>query len=269
MLLRSFLLLFILATALLSNAQPGITPSNKHVTFYTEQNEKSSLSVFSVKGERFFLVLNGINQNSTPTSRIRVEGLPQFANDVEIIFADGTSPAIRKRIIVADQVAGRAVDMTLKIYSGLEQYPVLRFHKCTEVEHDYHAQRDEYVMYYGQPGQTNTVTTTATAYGQNTPPPPAAMDQQTFNDAKQSISNASFDDTKLSTAKTILSSNFVTTDQVIELCKLFSFENTKLAFAEYAYSRTVDPNNYFKTGSIFSFDSNKKALNEFISKNQR
>ncbi|MFI5196814.1 MAG: DUF4476 domain-containing protein [Chitinophagales bacterium] len=267
--LRSFLLLFILAIPLFSNAQPDITPFKKgHFTAVIGQDEKSNLSVFSVNGEQFFLVLNGINQNSIPTSRIRVEGLPQYANDIEIIFADGRSPAIRKRIIVADQVAGYAVDMTLKILSGMEQYPVLRFHKCTEVEHDYHAQRDEYVMYYGKLGQTNTVTTTTT-YEQNTPPTPAAMDQQTFNEVKQSIANASFDDTKLSTAKTILSSNYVTTDQVMEICKLFSFENTKLAFAEYAYSRNVDPNNYFKVGSILDFDADKKALNDFISKNHR
>jgi hypothetical protein len=98
---------------------------------------------------------------------------------------------------------------------------------------------------------------------------PVAMDRAMFSDVKQSISSASFEETKLSTAKTILGSNYLTTDQVMEICGLFSFESTKVTFAKIAYSRTVDPQNYFKVASVFSFDSNKKALNDFISNGGR
>jgi hypothetical protein len=91
------------------------------------------------------------------------------------------------------------------------------------------------------------------------------MDQRMFNDAKQSIASASFEDTKLSTAKTIIGANNVTTNQIMEICNLFSFENSKMTFAKFAYNRCVDPQNYFKIASVMSFDSNKKALNDFIS----
>ena len=230
--------------------------------------DASTLSVFSENGEQFFLVLNGVNQNNVPATKLRIEGLPQYGNDIEIIFADRRTQAIRKRINIADPVDGKAVNMTLKIVRERDGFPKLRFHKCTEVEHDYHAPRDEYVMYYGRPGQTTTTTTT-TVYEQNTPSGPAPMDQRSFNDAKQSIANAAFEETKLSTAKVVLSNNYVTTDQVIEICNLFSFENNKLAFAERAYSKTIDPRNYYKVGSVFNFDSDKKALNDFISKSRR
>ena len=265
--LRSLVLLFVLTMPGFSYAQ------QQRENYYEERyadHEASVLSVFSENGEQFFLVLNGVSQNNMPTSRIRVEGLPKYGNDIEIIFADQRTQALRKSVNIADPVDGKAVDMVLKISRGREGYPRLRFHKCTEIEREHHAERDEYVMYYGRPGQRNTVTTTTTSY-QTTPPPqgPVAMDQRTFSDAKHSISRSSFDDTKLSTAKTILSSNYVTTDQVIEICKLFSFEDNKLTFAEYAYSRTVDPNNYFKVGSIFNFDASKESLNSFISSNHR
>jgi hypothetical protein len=95
------------------------------------------------------------------------------------------------------------------------------------------------------------------------------MDQRTFDDVKQSISSASFEDTKLSTAKTILASNYISTNQVMEICQLFSFENTKVAFAKFAYSKTVDRNNYYKVGSVFDFDSDKKVLNDFITNGGR
>ena len=260
-------------------------------------HESSTLSVFSENGELFFLVLNGVNQNNAPQSKIRVEGLPEYGNDVEIVFADNRTPALKRRINIADPVDGREVNMTLKIERNREGYAQLRFHKCTEVDHNYHPPQDEYVMNYGKPQQTNTVTetpytdpntgqlvtqtttttTNETGYNrhQETPPPPppppapVAMDQQTFNDVKQMIANSSFEDTKLSTAKTILTNNYISTDQVMEICKLFSFEDSKVAFAKFAYNKTVDKNSYYKVGSVFDFDSNKKVLNDYISRGGR
>ncbi len=90
------------------------------------------------------------------------------------------------------------------------------------------------------------------------------MSQTAFSGAKQTIEDASFDETKLETAKTISSTNCMTTDQVIEICRLFSFEKTKLDFAKYAYSHAYDKNNYFKVGTVFSFDASKTELNTFI-----
>ncbi len=279
------------------------------------QYDNSVLSIFSENGEPFFLILNGIKQNLTPQSKIRVEALPKYQNDIQILFANKMTPPIRQTVNIADPINGRAVNLTLRISKMGRGRAFLKFHRMTECDRNYHGPRDEYVMYYGKPQQVNTVTetsymdpitgqwvtetTTTTTdqygYGNNgggrrgggrgdrpndgrgygrdyTPPPPAApmeMDTRTFNDAKASINNASFENTKLSTAKTILSSHFVNTNQVMEICNLFSFENSKLEFAKYAYSRTVDQQNYFKVSSVLTFDSNKKALNDFISRSGR
>jgi hypothetical protein len=112
-------------------------------------------------------------------------------------------------------------------------------------------------------------------YNNNTPPPPppptrsggcrTAMDPNGFRAAKETITKASFDETKLSTAKTILTSNCMNTDQITAICKLFSFEDNKLEFAKYAYDRCTDRGNYFKIGNIFSFDASRTELNEYIS----
>lgn len=122
-----------------------------------------------------------------------------------------------------------------------------------------------------------TTTSTSTNYDNggynNAPPPPTParcqypMDRNSFMSAKQTVEKASFDETKLSTAKTIVGNNCVSTDQVIALCNLFSFEASKLDFAKFAYSKTTDPGNYFKVGNIFSFDASKTELNNFISGN--
>jgi hypothetical protein len=125
-----------------------------------------------------------------------------------------------------------------------------------------------------------TTTTTTTSYSStstnseySTPPASNAcqypMDVSSFKTAKQTVANASFEETKLSTAKSVLASNCFSTDQVVQICQLFGFEETKLNFAKYAYSRTTDPGNYFKVGNIFSFDDSKNNLNNFISSGGR
>jgi hypothetical protein len=92
-----------------------------------------------------------------------------------------------------------------------------------------------------------------------------AMKPADFTAAKKTISGASFEDTKLSTAKSITSSNCLSADQVVAICNLFSFEDTKLVFAKYAYKYTTDPKNYFKVNNVFSFDASKEELSKFVS----
>ena len=95
------------------------------------------------------------------------------------------------------------------------------------------------------------------------------MDWGSFKSAKETIAKASFEDTKLSTAKSILSSNCFNTEQVIQICKLFSFEASKLDFAKFAYSKTTDQGNYFKVNNVFDFDASKTELNNYISNGGR
>ena len=92
------------------------------------------------------------------------------------------------------------------------------------------------------------------------------MNQSDFAAALKTIGNSSFEDTKLSSAKSISSKNCLSSDQVVKICNLFSFEESKLVFAKHAYNRTTDQKNYFKVEDVFSFDSSKEALSKFTSK---
>jgi hypothetical protein len=89
------------------------------------------------------------------------------------------------------------------------------------------------------------------------------MNTGDFAAAKKTINESSFDDTKLTTAKSIVSSNCLSTDQIVQVCNSFSFEDNKLAFAKFAYKYCTDPKNYFKVNNVFSFSSNKEELSEF------
>lgn len=91
-----------------------------------------------------------------------------------------------------------------------------------------------------------------------------AMNNADFDEAKRTIANNGFDETRLSTAKQIVSSNCLNTNQIAALIKIFSFEESKLDFAKYAYDFCIDRNNYFKIANSFSFESSKTELNNYV-----
>jgi hypothetical protein len=91
------------------------------------------------------------------------------------------------------------------------------------------------------------------------------MGQSSFTAAKKTIADASFEDSKLSTAKSVATSNCLSCDQIVDICNLFGFEDSKLAFAKFAYKHCTDTKNYFKVNNVFSFDSSKEDLNKFVS----
>ncbi len=258
----------------------------------------SAFTIFSVSGDRFYLMINGIKQNTYPQQKIRIEYLPQVTNDIQIIFDDNQTPAISKRITFVDPLEGRAVNLVLKLERTREGRPHLEFVKMNSLEKDYRREDGEYVMRYGKDdgrgmynaddhvngnpnggyvGNGGRVTTNGSGPRPSlppvTPPPPppppapTAMDPTSFADAKKTIAAAAFDDTKMSTAKVIAKDNFFTVDQISQICKLFSFEDNKLAFAKFAFNRCIEQRSYYKIATIFNFSSSKEDLNQFITDN--
>lgn len=92
-----------------------------------------------------------------------------------------------------------------------------------------------------------------------------AMENTAFEAALKSIETKSFESTRLSQAKMVVQNNCLSTQQIIRVMGVFSFEDTKLEFAKHAWSRTTDPQNYFLVNDSFSFSSSVTKLNEFLS----
>lgn len=128
-------------------------------------------------------------------------------------------------------------------------------------------------------GGTVTQTTTTTTsnnqinndynYNNNTPRQRGcdgryAMSPTNFNNALAVIKKQGFDDTRLKTAKQIASSNCLNVNQIMQIAKIFGFEDSKLDFAKFAYDYCVEPRNYFNLNSIFSFSSNVEELSDYI-----
>ncbi|TND01737.1 MAG: hypothetical protein FD123_4223 [Bacteroidetes bacterium] len=90
------------------------------------------------------------------------------------------------------------------------------------------------------------------------------MSSSDFAKAKTSVQSKSFEDSKLTVAKQIMNSNCLSTSQVKDIMGLFSFEETKLDWAKFAYKKTTDPNNYFQLNDGFTFESSITELDNYI-----
>ncbi len=286
---------------------------------FAQRQATGNLTVFSEDGDKFYLVLNGEQQNDVPQSNIRIEELPQPYYSAKIIFADSTLSPISKNNLLITDADGVMMDVTYRIRKDKSKKVKLNAYSAIPVERDFIPPAGMYVRHYGQPvgggvqgggySQTTTTTTNSNGVGASLNVPgmnvnisisdPTISTQSTtttttttstsntgtisqpqqptrtncngwpmkagdFTAAKKTISESSFDDTKLSTAKSIAAANCLSTDQIVQICNLFSFEESKLAFAKHAYKYSTDPKNYFKVNNVFSFSTSKEELNQFI-----
>jgi len=94
------------------------------------------------------------------------------------------------------------------------------------------------------------------------------MSEADFSAAKNSIRSKDFEDSKLTIAKQVVSSNCIFASQVREVMMMFDFEDTKLQFAKFAYDYTYDINNYFKVNDAFDFEISIDELNRYIQARQ-
>jgi hypothetical protein len=128
---------------------------------------------------------------------------------------------------------------------------------------------------------THTTTTTTTTTGAPVPPPPPPsylpgysgpvgcpfpLSPAEFADLKSSIASKTFEDSKMTIAKQVVGNACLLSSQVKELMMLFTFEESRLDFAKFAYGRTYDIGNYYKVNDAFTFESSIDELNQFISR---
>jgi len=91
------------------------------------------------------------------------------------------------------------------------------------------------------------------------------MKKDDFNDLKSTINNRNFESYNSSIVKTAIDNNFLTSEQVLDLMKYFTFEDTKLDIAKYSYKKVCDTKNFFKVYDAFDFESSVTELKNYIS----
>ncbi len=132
----------------------------------------------------------------------------------------------------------------------------------TQTTTQVNVEKDEYVPVEKiQVEQTQTYNTQPDTKPQGCQDPMRSAD---FSKAMGSISSKSFEDSKLSIAKQITRANCLASSQVKEIMELFSFEDTRLQFAKFAYDYTYDKGNYFIVNDAFNFESTIEELDSYL-----
>lgn len=121
-----------------------------------------------------------------------------------------------------------------------------------------------------------TTTTTSGSWGTETshaavePRPSGAsndirpMSSFDFDDYLKAIQDKTFEDSKLTTAKAPLRSQYLTAEQIAQVMRAFTFEDTRIEFAIFAHDRCVDPGNYYKTHGALEYELSIEEIEEAI-----
>lgn len=285
--------------------------------------QTSNLVIFDQQGEQFYAIVNGIRQNNSPQTNVKITGLAAPAGyKVSIIFRDSTIPYVTKTIYMQNP----ATEVTANVVTKKDGEHVLRWVSETPLAQVAPAPADQNTIAYttveapmsgsstttvtqqtttapnggtvsmnvngmgtgmnvnvsGVATQTTvTTTTTSTTTGGDmgqAPPPqtvyvdgyngpigcPMPMTHEDYEGAKQTITAKDFESDKLTIAKQIASSNCLSAGEVKGIMLLFTYEDSKLDFAKYAYTHTYDKGNYYKVNDAFQFSSSTDALNQYI-----
>jgi len=91
------------------------------------------------------------------------------------------------------------------------------------------------------------------------------MKKDDFNELKGSINNRNFESSNSAIVKTAIDDNYFTSEQVRDLMRYFTFEDTKLEIAKYSYKKVCDTKNFFKVYDAFDFESSITELKNYIS----
>lgn len=248
------------------------------------------LTIISEDGEPFYLYVNNVKYNRNAVEVVRIENLTDIAYNIKVEFQNKRLISISQRDLRVADEAGYMQDITYSISSnrrGLKAFMLYSVFPMSQIYIDPN-NIDVYTL-----GKANVRRSIDNNYrtrwntgredyrGGKDPrtmdrnkrvdaiPPCPLMPEKDFTTALNMISKESFESNRLSTAKVIIASYCLSTDQITEIIKKFSFESTKLEYAQYAYPFCFDPQNYFKITQHLTHSSNKKKLNDFILNQQK
>jgi len=263
-----------------------------------------TLTVSSNTNQRFWLFIDDVLQNEFSTHSIRIQGLQLMPYRVRVEMDNPMNNCVGQTVVISNMpnhnnymvsvdrmnnyIFGKAktpanpffiqnvILPNYSYYSHYQQYLFPGFNpnvnygqgfKGNAYRRPQHNQQGGGHGYGGNQGYGNPHGNPNYGNPGHGAPPPShsmCMPAAEFNKALAIIRNESFENSKLSTAKQVTSSNRLCVSQIIQICKLFSFEQTKLDFAKFAYRYCADPNNYYQLNEVFTYVASKDELRRFI-----
>jgi hypothetical protein len=195
----------------------------------------NNLVVFSNEGQPFTLILDGLKENQTPATNVRVVGLDLKAYQVKVIFEN-------KRLKDANTTitffrTGKECVFGLN-RKGKKKHTI-DYVSEKEIDGFLDAQNQLNPPNTNLPTNTQNLTSVPTTVP--TPEPVSTPTISAFEAGLNNIASQSTDAAKLSAALAMLQSNTYNATQIKQILSLFSSEQTKLTFAKQACTLIKNP----------------------------
>jgi hypothetical protein len=91
-----------------------------------------------------------------------------------------------------------------------------------------------------------------------------SISDEDFFAAERVMERENFDNARLLYAKRVADENWLSAEQVKSLARFFSFDNSRMEFVKYAYSKTTDKGNFSVVCNAFDSNHSKDQLMSFI-----
>jgi Domain of unknown function (DUF4476) len=91
-----------------------------------------------------------------------------------------------------------------------------------------------------------------------------SISDEDFFAAQRVMERENFDNARLLYAKRVADENWLCAEQVKSLARFFSFDNSRMEFVKYAYSKTTDKGNFSVVCNAFDSNYSKDQLMNFI-----
>lgn len=227
---------------------------------------QGEIAILSGNGEAFYVMVNGTFRNYHPQSNVSMQLSTDQMHNVRVIGANNNFSLDQHLVAKPDR------KMTYRIHRQYGMYQLVFVHETPLYNNggsgfyppnpygngcDGHPYPGSHP--HGQP----------TGYPGNNGPGQyyggyQAMTSAELDNLKRAVEHESFSDDKLRVAKAAAKSKYMRVSQIKEIARFFTFSDEKLEFTKAAYANCVDKSNYYEVMEVFTFSSDKRALQEFI-----
>ncbi|MBN2683438.1 MAG: DUF4476 domain-containing protein [Bacteroidales bacterium] len=223
-------------------------------------SQYSNLTVFSEKGLKFRLVVNGIDQNTELASVVFAKNIYGDNCYVQIYFEDSLLGRVNKdlRLLPAGNEFSLCVKKKKKgfVIKKVKSVPIIvgkPSYEIFSVNNGGSTNFDKNIL----PGYKGRVV------GSN------PMSSKDFIKAKAKVPKEMDSKKQLANAKSVFENETLLTRHIISVLGDFTYPYTRLQFAKFAYMRVYDINNFGKVFDLLENGNYKDELLNFVLQNPR
>lgn len=205
--------------------------------------------------------LNGVRLNNDYSQSVTFRYVDENTYRVKILQAGSSTP-----LSFTISSEARYVSAYLLVKDNVGRYSLLLQSKTLQLN-DNEPEPAVTTPAAVVPTPTRAIATTTKA-SETVIQAPVAIGEAAFRRKHEEVKSKSFDDDKMERIKEAFEYDNLKTDQVIELMKLFSFDDKRMETAKFCYKKTVDKENFYKTYDQFSFSTYKTQMKDWVNKNK-